>query len=279
MLYNRALTVAVGPAGGEGVILSDVRVRFAITRDDTDEPNDIDVSIFNLSAQTRAKFETTDNRLILQAGYTATGLRMLAIGDIVQGITEFNAPDVETRVVAKDGGKALRDARVSVSYEAGVEAKKMVKDLTDTLEVDEVEIGVDLTGAFKYGWSFFGNARDGLNKLAGKFGFQWSIQNNTLQITPKRGVTTREAIYLSASTGMIGSPTRLDRTQENQTKAKEPPGLRVDCLLNPALLPGDTVVIDSAVFPRASYRIKTVDHRGDTHGPDWTTSLEVIDLE
>lgn len=277
MLYNRIISVMVGEPGGEAAVLDAVRVNFTVVKTEDTEPNQFDLQVYNLSKSTRSKFETTDNRVILQAGYQSTGLKLLAIGDIVKGSTEFNHPDVITSADCRDGGRALRDARASVSFKPNVTARNMVDELVKKLNVDNVEIDFDLSGAFKHGWSFYGQVRDGLDKLAGRFGFQWSIQNNTLQLTERRTPSQREAVLLTPSTGMIGSPTRVDKTGDNLTKAKEEPGLKVRCLLNPALVPGDPVVIESAEYPRGTYRITRVEHNGDTHGDDWSSTLEVVE--
>lgn len=277
MLYSRIASVAVGAAGKEGVVLDQLRIAFRVSKSQKPEANDINLTVYNLSPSTRTRFETTDNRVVLKAGYLDQGLSLLAIGDIVKGSTEYNHPDVVTTIEAKDGGKALRDARASLSYKANVPAKNIIQDLVDLLGVDNVEIGPDLSGTFPHGWSFYGQAREGLSKLAANFGFDWSVQNNTVQITEKRKPSGRQAIVLTPQSGLIGSPSRIDKTDSNQTKAKEPPGLKVQCLLNPALIPGDPVVIESRDYPRATYRITKVTHVGDTHGSDWTSTVEVVE--
>ena len=277
MLYSRILSLMVGEPGGESAVLSAVRVVFNVVKTEDAEANQIGLDIYNLSKSTRTKFETTDNRIILQAGYAMTGLKLLAIGDIVRGSTEFAHPDVITSVDARDGGRALRDARASLSFKPDVPVKNMVQELVKLLDVDRVEMDLDLDGTFKNGWSFYGSVREGLDKLAKRFGFQWSVQSNTIQVTARRTPSSREAIQITPQTGMIGSPTRIDRTGGNLTGAKELPGLQVTCLLNPALTPGDPVVISSLEYPQAVYRITRVEHNGDTHGQEWTSDIEVVE--
>lgn len=279
MLYNRVASISVGEPGKEGVVLDSVRIAFRIKKTQKAEANDISLTVYNLQKSTRTKFETTDNRIVLQAGYQDSGLSLLAIGDIVKGSTEFRSPDVVTSVTAKDGGRALRDARASMSFKSDVPAKNIVEELVKLLGVDNVEMDVDLSGTFPHGWSFYGQARDGLSKLARNFGFDWSVQNNTVQITEHREPSKRQAVVLTPQSGLIGSPSRLDKTGDNQTKAKEPPGLKVKSLLNPALVPGDPVIIEAREYPRATYRISKVDHSGDTHGSEWTTDLEVVETK
>ena len=287
MLFNRLGAVSISrgkksdgkgplPSAGIGTKIEGMRLAFNVVKTADSELNDIQVSIYNLSATTRAAFETAGNRIYVEAGYESTGLVLLAVGDIVKGSTSYNLPDSVTEVDARDGGLNLRNARTAVTYNSGTSAKTMVSDLIKQLEVDEVEIMADLDQAFREGWSFVGNVRDALDKLAARFGFDWSIQNNTAQITPRREPSQRTAVVLNPSSGLIGIPTRLDTTGQNQDKAKEQPGLSVRSLLNPAVLPGDPIVIEARDFPSATYRVRRVEHHGDTHGSEWYSDIEAI---
>lgn len=274
MLFNRLAAVSVGKAGEIGSRLEGVRISFDVTKTDASEPNDIRLSVYNLTAATRSAFETVGNRIVVEAGYESTGLVLLAVGDIVKGSTEYNLPDTVTDVDARDGGKTSRNTRAALTYKPGTQAKIIVGDLVKRLEVDQTEITADLDGAFREAWSFFGNVRDGLDKLAKRFDFDWSIQNNTAQITPRRQPSQRSAVLLSPSTGLIGIPTRLDTTRKDLDKAKEEPGLSVRSLMNPAILPADPIVIEARDFPSATYRVKNVHHHGDTHGSEWYSDIE-----
>lgn len=276
--YNRIYKVEVGAPGSTSTVLDGIRIEFTSRKDEDTEPNDLDLTLYNLSQNSRVAFETTDNQVILHVGYESTGLQLLAIGDIVTGETEFKSPEVITRVSCRDGGRALRDARSSESFEAGVSAQTILDRLIEKLNVDNIQIDTDLSGTFPFGWSYFGNVREGIDKLARRFNFNWSIQNNTLQIAETRKPTGRQAVLLSPQSGMVGSPTRVDKVKSNRTDAKEEPGLRVECLLNPALIPGDPVIIESRQYPRGYYRITSVDHNGDTHGDPWTTTIEAVEI-
>lgn len=276
MLFDRVAAVSVGKSGQMGSRIEKLRISFNVIKSEDSEANDISIAIYNLSQSTRSAFETTGNRVVLEAGYRDQSTVLLAVGDIVRGETSYNHPDVITKVDAKDGGFGLRNARVSVTYEAGTPAKTMVQDLLKKLDIDQVEITADLTGAFRSAWSAYGSVRESLDKLAGRFGFSWSVQNNTAQITNARSPSQRSAVVLTPGTGLIGIPSKLDDTRGDMDKAKESPGLLVQCLLNPAMVPGDPVVIEAKDYPRANYRIRKVTHFGDTHGGDWYSELEAI---
>lgn len=278
MLYKRLLTISVGEPGKEGVILDGIRCSFRIVRTDKPEANTIDLEIYNLAEATRAKFETVNHRIVLETGYETTGMQVLAIGDIVKGHTIVTVPDATTFVSAADGGRSMRDARASVSYKSGTSAKQMVNDLVKMLGVDSVEISIDLEKAFRQGWSYAGPASGAMTKLAAAFGFDWSIQNNTLQITERGQTTGRESLLITPAFGLIGSPTPLDDVGTESTKGKEKrepePGYTVECLLNPAIVPGDPVTIEARAG-KGRYRVRKVEHSGDAFGNEWTTRLTV----
>lgn len=275
MLFNRQASISVGKGGQMGSKLTGLRMTFNVVKTEDAEPNDVRASLYNLSPNTRSAFETAGNRIVIEAGYPES-LALLAVGDIVTGETSYDHPDIVTSVEAKDGGIGLRNARASVTYKAGTPARTMVEELMSGLDVDNIEITADLSGAFRSAWSTYGNVRDSLDKLAARFGFTWSVQNNTAQITPARQPSQRSAVVLTPQSGLIGIPSKLDTTGGNQDGAKDAPGVSVTCLLNPALLPGDPIVIESAAFPRATYRIRRVEHYGDTHGRNWYSDVEAV---
>lgn len=277
MLYDRLFNVSVGKGGQAGVAFSDIRCEFRVVKSSDSTANAIEFKVYNLSGATRTKFESLDNRVVLSAGYASTGIQVLAVGDILKASTDYPSPEIVTTVTAGDGAKALRGSRVSLSYEPGVPAKSIVDKIVESLEVDSVDVNFDLSGSFRQGWSYVGRAQDAMDKLAARFGFAWSVQNNTLQITEKKGVTARPSILLTPQTGLIGVPYKVEDTRADSEKNREPPGLMVRCLLNPAILPGDVVQVQSSLVPSGSYRVKQIEHRGDTHGQEWVSEIEVVE--
>lgn len=278
-LYNRLFRVSVGEAGSLGPAFSDLRCTFDIKKSTDSKQNSIAFSVYNLGPSTRTKFETLGNRVLIEAGYAAGGLQTLAVGDIVRAVSSYEHPEIVTKVEAGDGDKALTSKRVSLSYKGGTAAKTMVQEIVDAFDIDQTDIPIDLSGAFKSAWSYVGRARDAMDQLAVRFGFEWSIQNNTLQITPKDKPSQRQAVVLSASSGLIGYPAPLDdmRGESDKSKKKEPPGIRVVSLLNPSIIPGDPIIVDSVLTGRATFKVKAVQHRGDTHAARWETEVECLE--
>ena len=61
-----------------------------------------------------------------------------------------------------------------------------------------------------------------------------------------------------------------------QVKKKILGGLKVKCLLRPEINPGNVVEIESAQIQKALFRAVEVEHNGDTHGQEWTTTLTTL---
>lgn len=278
MLFDRVWSVSIIDSNDNATEFQNIRMTFRVLKTESSEANRSEISLYNLSGSTRAQLEQVGSRVLVQAGYRLTGLKVLAVGDVLRVSSQLYPPNRVTTVVLGDGAKALRDTSVSVSFGAGTPAKTMFQELSKLLQVDGVDLNLDLEDSFKHGWSYVGDIRGAIDGLAKRFGFTWSIQNNTLQATAYREPTRREAVLLSPSSGLIGSPYPKDDTGQDLTDSRETGRMVVTSLMNPALVPGDPVAIEAEGLPRASYRVTQVEHSGDTHATNWTSRLEVVGI-
>lgn len=274
--FNRVAQVIAGPYGQDGVLITAGRIAFNVVKTDKPKTNTMDVRIYNASPNTRQLLETTENALILNAGYT-TSLRQVAAGDITRGRTSLAGPDRITHATCGDGLRALASTRVSLSYDGAVSAQQIIDDLSGSLGLPLRETDADLSGKFRTGWAFVGQARDAMTAIARRFDLDWSVQNEELQVVTRRGVTTQDAVLITSGTGLIGHPEAMDDNGEDTIDAKEPPGLRLTTLLNPLYEPGGVVVLQTLDYNGPEYRIKRVEHVGDTHGADWHSTIEVVE--
>lgn len=276
--FNRFAQVDIGAPGKAGVRITGLRISFEVTKTNLPGANALQVSIYNLSPETRAQVESRENRLILSAGYQQDIIGVLAIGDVQSYETvKDGSGDTVTTLICGDGVRSLRDTRVSLSYSGAVSASQIVTDIYNALALDSIDIIADLTGAYESGYSFSGRAADSLNELASRFLFDWSIQNNELKILPRRTADTREVVVLTPTTGLIGSPKPLDDTGVNLSQNAAAPGLTIECQLQPRLTPSGVVQLDSRDHS-GQYRIETVVHRGDTGGENWRSEIQAREL-
>lgn len=106
-----------------------------------------------------------------------------------------------------------------------------------------------------------GSAFREMNFICSSLGLSWSIQDGKLQIIQLGKALDGKAILLSASTGMIGSPT-VDTDGV----------LTVTMLLAPDVFPGRKLVLDSQRL-KGQYRIEVCEYQGDTYEKDWYIKL------
>lgn len=279
MLFDRAAEIRIGPPGSAQPLVSGpMRITFRVTKTNKRDANELEVEVYNLSANTRAQLENTDAVLTVAAGYTQDVVRVVGIGDITKFESEYTPPDTITRLLAGDGLRALRDTRVTLAYDSGVSAQRIIDDIADQLTLGVRPTTADLSGSYRQGFAFSGPAREALDAVTRRFGLSWSIQNMELQVVTAREPTGGQAVLISPDTGMIGQPAKLDDLADNLSDNKEPAGYAVTTLLNPRIEPGGSVVIRSRQIDDAQFRVLTVEHSGDTHGDEWYSRLEVVEV-
>lgn len=274
--FNRVAQVIAGPYGQEGVLITGLDVSFSVVKTDDPKVNTMEVRVYNAAPNTRQLLETTENTVIVNAGYFGN-VRQLAAGDITKGSTVMSGVDRVTSALCGDGLRALSTKRVSLSYDGAVSARQIINDISTALGLEVQETDADLSGKFRTGWAFVGPAKDAMTSIAKRFGLDWSVQNEEIQVTTRRGVNTKEAVLITPETGLIGHPAPLDDARDDNVDAKEPPGLRIMTLLNPLYVPGGVVVLRSKGYDDAEFRIKRVEHDGDTRGSAWHSTLEVVE--
>lgn len=282
-LFNRQVSVLVGPEGSEeGILFEGIRVVFKITKTKKKDSNTCSVDLYNLSEATRNRIKTLEDLLIIKAGYLdAGGLTDLFTGNIVNINHIRSGPDIITRLEAGDGEKALREI-FTKSYKEGTSVKQILNDVVAALGIDKKFIDSSIEDSqFVNGFSFSGPIKNIMDKLAGKLGFEWSIQNNEIQILKDGGTNQDTAIVISSDSGLIGSPERVeDLTKGRKKTSTKLPGWRIKSLLLPKINVGGTVGVESREIEKGSFfKVLNIDHSGDTHGENWETTLEVMERE
>lgn len=267
-LYDRELTLQVGTLGITGL-----RVSFRVTRTLFSEPNTAEISVWNLSENSRAQVQVRGTRISLSAGYRGTS-EVLFSGNIRKATTTRVGADVVTRIQAGDGETAYRTARVNESLAPGTTVADALSTLGKSLGIG---LGNVKEKASEGGWrgkltewtnglTLSGKSSEELDKLTRSLGLEWSIQDGELQVL-RSGERNRDAaVLLTSDSGLIGSPEVGDLGVVNVTS-----------LLQPGLRPGRAVDLRSE-FLRGLYRVQKVTHSGDTHGAAWHSTCEMRPL-
>lgn len=261
ILFGRTAELTVGVPGEQGKKFTKLRMTFSIEKSIESNPNPGKVSIYNLSEQSRALFEQKKATIIFAAGYTIP--EVLFTGDVKKPLHNRSGPDWITEIEAGDGETAYQEARIDKSYSPGSSVRQIVTDLGKSLGTSIGEIQGVTAETFVQGFVASGPVRKYLDEMTQKQGLKWSIQDNALQILPKGGSTTEEAIVLSAASGLVGNPKKKDK------------GVEFQALLQPKIKPGRKVIIVSKTVT-GTYTVQKVTHSGDTEGGDWYSTCEAI---
>lgn len=262
---------------GDVLEINDLRIQFEISKKlpsgkrRKSHPNTCDITITNLAQRTRADLETKPLLVQLDAGYDDVP-RRLFVGDLRFGMTKMDGPNWETLLQLGDADCHHRWSRVNKSYGPGVTVRQVLKDsaaslglaLPATIENDDVLDSEIIGGDVSYGAT-----RDKFTDLLAPYGYSWSIQDGQLRILRDDQVQSNSPIPIDEEHGMIGTP-----EFGSPPKSGKPPHMTVKMLLYPALNPGDLVYVTSKV-KSGYFKIQQVRHRGDTHGGDWTTEIEI----
>ena len=276
--FERFARVTIGSRGSKGFAFeSPMRIAFNITKSNEPTPNAGTVAIWNLAEFSREKIKNIGDAIELEARYLqdTVGERLAITADVLDIVTEHEGSDIVTVVTLGDGVEYMKALKDAYAFAPGTSAKDIITKIAKQAGITlKSIIGID-DASYANGFSEMGPFSDIMDKLVGKLGATWSFQNNELQITPTLGHNGSPVFKLSASTGMIGSPTR-DVDTSGATPAPQSDGWKVRALLRPELGPGDRVQIESEVVDVSGiYHIKEVTHAGDTRQGDFTSTLRV----
>ncbi len=278
-LFNRDLVLN---AGGLEIRTRDpqspdarptLRVVFQVVRSRTKDPNTADLSIYNLKKSNRVALQEKEINTVLRAGYV-DNISQIFGGQLQRGSSVRDGSDWITSIQSGDSTKAFKSSRISRSFSGPV-------NVEDVLEIVANELGVGLgnlkdkiaeggvraiLSEFSNGFVAVGKTEKVLHRITKAMGYTFSIQDGQLQLlSPGETINPnpKEAILLSSSTGLIGSP---EPGEKGIVKARS--------LMQPETLPGRKVKIESEEID-AFFRIDKVVFSGDTWASDWYSDLEM----
>ncbi|MEW5803907.1 MAG: hypothetical protein AB1847_17570 [bacterium] len=286
LLWDRYAAVSFGKRGEEGIKVTGLRIAFEIEKTSEPNPNTARICIYNLHPKHWPLLESKDNLTVtLEVGYGGN-LEQIYFGDIKKSsfsnedATKNNAapvtfstqgPDTVTTIEAASGIEAIQKATIDKSYTQGIDMKTPLVDVVNTFKemggvivdgaLDFIKTGTFNSKKIQTGLALAGSSSVNMDNLTGALGLEWSIQDKKLQIIPKDGKTTEDAVLLSPKTGLVGSPVRREE------------GIEFTALIQPKIQPGRAVRIES-MFINGDFRINKVRFNGDTHDNPWYCTAE-----
>lgn len=254
------------------------RVQFTVSSDLKNGANTCEIEITNLDESSRNKCTIKPARVSLYAGYSQdVGARLLFVGDLVRGTNEHKVPEWSTKLQLGDGIRSTRSARISKSYRAGTTVLTAVTDCAASMGMrlpSSITNDPALKKTFNGGQVAHGSSAAELKRLLAPYGFDWSVQKGELVVLRDSEVRGGLVWQITEETGLIGSPEAISPPKSDPG---EPTRFKVTTLLFPDVTPGGQIDIVSDTLTGLC-RVEKTEHKGDTHGNDWTTTMEVRKL-
>ncbi len=268
-LFEDSYDIKVEPHTN-GLVIEDQRIEFEIEHNLKKHPNSCTIRITNLNEETRSAFKKTPLRVTLEAGY-ADRTSTIFTGDVIYAMSALDGSDWVTMLQVGDGDRVIGNARVNKSYAAGVKKISIIEDALKALG-QQVPDNIRNHPAFQKvvqgGMALYGKHTDVLDSLLKPEGFSMSIQDNQPMILSE-DTAVGQTYTISEENGMIGSPEFGRPSRKGKA-----PDVTVRSLLYPEIRPGHPVNVTTRDL-NGLFKVKDVKHKGDTHGTDWMTTVEI----
>lgn len=278
MSFNREVTLTIQENGQQAQLIQDLRISFVVTKTNKKEPNEIKITVWNLSRETFNKVKRVDNIAILKAGYTDEGgVKTLTISNVVEAIYEVT--DTETKAVftCSDGQQDFRALPISLSFTKGISVSTVLTSILDIIPLTVARIPQIPISDYQAGYSFVGRAFDALSEVLARVGLGYTVQNNQIYILQVGDTIEPTAFVISPESGLINSPVELSDTTEQTGVPEDKKKYRVNTLLNPSLLPGSYVELRSKIAT-GFFKVEDIKHYGDNWEDTFESIMEVIQL-
>ena len=192
--------------------ITELHVAFKVERTLKREPNTAEITVWNLSPDSRALIEEQNTASVtLAAGYRDR-ISLIFAGDLRDVNTVREGPSTRTTIQSGDGEKQNRNARVSRSYAPKTTIKRVIQDL-----VKQMGLGLGNLSAlgkvefpragaiYPTGTVVEGNVADELDNILRSAGLEYSIQDGNIQIVTRNKALADEAVVLSPDSGLVGT--------------------------------------------------------------------------
>lgn len=257
----------------ETTVIENLNVEFTAVRTLRREANELDATIYNLSANTRQRLQVNPNTFVtLEVAYADFDFQKIFESKVRRVTHSRPGPDLETIVEGGDGEKAQRFF-AKRRFGKNATLRQILFYLADTMEVGRGNIA-DATRSFrsgglptdfKTGISVYGYAESELGELLASLGIEYSIQDEQIQLmelgTAPGGVA-QPVITLSAETGLVDTPSI---NNEGIMECR--------CLILPGIYPGSVVRVESE-FVTGDFRVDNATYIGGLYGPDFHIEIE-----
>ncbi len=258
-LFDRVVELKVGETDITGLDIA-----FEIEKDENPEPNPCHIEIFNLGPANRATLSKYKQvPVLLKAGYKGQ-VEIIFQGDMLRCAHIKEGPNWKTVLASGDGALAMQTKRIDKSYAKGTPLKTVVEDLAKQMGLsanNTLSHLEELNQVLSRSFVASGNPMAEVTRLLSSQHIKASVQNQALLLRKRNRPLQKEAINLSADTGLLASP-------EIGSKG----AITIQSVLMPELQPGRKVHINATTF-QGFVTIEMVRFTGSNFGQDWETTI------
>jgi hypothetical protein len=260
--------------------ITELRVVFQITQDMEGRPNNATIKIVNMPIAEQNALGSRYTNISLRVD-TNSVFDKAAKGpnyvEIFNGQVMYfkkgreNGFDV-LRVIASDSQQAYNNAFISKSFVgAGASLKRIIQAVVASapgLQLGGLH-GVPVDYAFQRGLALCGTLHSVMNYLATTFNADWYVEANQLYFV-RRGVTVSDIASqpVGPDTGLLDTPRATITGVVAKTSLR--PEIKVGGLVDVVTEPGNGA---------GSYKLRRVQHSGDSNGMPWHSTLHLFRLE
>lgn len=244
-------------------------IQFSVPFDDDTEANEAEITIYNLTRDTREKLKK-DNKITIEAGYhTDTGV--IFSGYITKRKTKHDGVDIVTTLYAIDS-RALKERKIkSKSYKKGVKASTILKDLVSMIKMPVGAFKTKRDYTYKDSVTVEGELMDSIKKYAQVCGVSTYVNKGKIYVRSlKEGDNTKFTV--EPSTGLL-SVEEFDEEVTAEKYKDKIKGYKLSMLLQHRITTASIIKLHSQDV-KGTYRVRSGEHTFD--GTDMLTEIEVV---
>lgn len=245
-LYGRRCSLIIADRDGNGLELSQLRVRFTVEKADTQSPAHANIRIYNLSDATAKQIQQEFTLIKLSAGYEGN-FALIFSGTVRQYRKGRESPtDTFLDILAQDGDIAYNFAVANSTLAAGWDQEAAYDRVIKSFDPYGIKTGYTPEWSNKQaprGKVMFGMSRDFMRGVADAAGTSWHIDNGAINLVPVAATLPGEAVVLTSATGMVGLPQQTVN------------GVTVRSLLNPRIRHGGQIQLDNNSIQQQAFNV------------------------
>lgn len=281
-LWDRAWSLQIGTL----LIAPNIRgealdIEFDVEKDNKSAPNKATIKIYNLGRDRREGLPESAP-IILNAGYKELKGTIFSGQSSLINSGSRQGTDVITTIEAQDSGEGYREAVVQHSWSGSVSTAEVIQYCLDAMAVGPGNLSANVSrltlggGGTTYqgGTAISGPARDVVERIVRAAGLRWSVQDGSFQLRNGSQPVNRNAIRLSPSTGLVGSPTKNFKKRKSGAVDPAQTKYGATSLLNPGIYPGRLIQLESSEIS-GGFTAERCRYTGSTFGNNWHTMIEM----